>query len=245
MKKEKVKFHRLTGLLILSLLIVLTGCQHSLDVKNVNDYAHIMSSPLKKHLSVGLMTQTNDMYSEVIAKEIGNSLSDYSSDVRILNSFSNTGGVDVIAQVAINPSYKGSGWNFWINFPGYLVFAPAWNGYKYKVNYDVSVKLMESSSLTTIDSFDIPVDLDVRHADINRTWTGVSWFEYGVIACISGIFFMQYDDSVSPILVEDLKHILGNYIAQKIVDRVNSSKKLAQITKFNVGTSPMVFAQTK
>ena len=247
MKKQKVKINRLLGLLMFASLIIMSGCQHSLNVKNIDEYSYIRSAPLKKNLSIGLMTQANDGHCEVLAEGISNSLIRYSSDIRVLNSFSNANEVDIIADVSITPNYKGSGWNFLINFPGFLVFAPAWNGYIYKVSYDINVQLINSSNLETVDSFDLPIDLDIRHADLNRTWTnGAGWLiDYGASAFVGGLFFTQYDKSVSPLLMNDLKVTVASHVAQKIVDRVNRSRKLIQFTKFHAGNSSTAFADFK
>jgi len=72
-----------------------------------------------------------------------------------------------------------------------------------------------------IDSFYIPVVLDIRHAAINRTWTEISWFEVSVIAFVGGIVFVQYDDSVTPLTSEKAAPVVGDYIAQEIVAKLN------------------------
>lgn len=247
MKNQKVKIHRLLGLFMLSALFIMSGCKHSLDIKNMDEYSYIRSAPLQTNISIGLMTETKDMYCDVLANSIGDSLSKYSSDVRILNSLSGAKDVEVIADVSITPNYKGSGWNFWINFPGFIVFAPAWNGYIYQVSYDVDVQLIDSVSLKKFDSFDIPIDLDIRHADINRTWTtGMGWLvDYGFTAFVGGYFFMEYDEKVSLLLANELKSTLGSYIAQSILDRVNKSKKLRSLTTFNTSNAPTTLANFK
>ena len=63
----------------------------------------------------------------------------------------NSSMVDFIVKLDIPTEYKGSGWNFLINFPGFLIFTPAWNGYVYKVNHTVDILLISlSASQTTI-----------------------------------------------------------------------------------------------
>ena len=122
----------------------------------------------------------------------------------------------------MRPEYKGSGWNFLINFPGFLIFTPAWNGYVYRVNYDVDVLLSKASDSTKIDSFSLPIHLNVRHADFNRTWTEISYFEVGVIALVGGIVFTGYDDNVSQLVIDKIEVPIGEYVAQDIVSRLNN-----------------------
>ncbi len=94
--------------------------------------------------------------------------------------------------------------------------------YVYKVNYDIDILLSRASDNKTIDSFSLPLHLDVRHADFNRTWTEISWLEVGAIAFIGGIVFTGYDDNVSPLVAEKIQTPIGDYIAQEIVSRINN-----------------------
>ena len=93
----------------------------------------------------------------------------------------------------------------------------------------MDVNLVKGDGIEEIDSFSIPIELDVRHADINRTWTGISWLEYGVIAFLGGLAFMEYDDKVSPILADEIREPIGEYIAQEIMGRLNNGKVLGKI----------------
>ena len=246
MKKQIAKTRYLLGLLMLTSLVTVSGCKHSLNVKNIDDYSYFISTPLQKNVSIGLMTETKDVYCDVLADSISNSLGRYFPDIHILNGLSGPKDVDVIADISITPNYKGSAWNFLINFPGFIVLAPVWNGYIYKVNYNVDVELISSVNLKRIDSFEIPVELDIRHADINRTWTNGMWvLDYGLTAFVGGLFYVNYDESVSPLLAYDLKSSIGYYVAQKIVDRVNQFNKLKSLSELNTSNSPASFANSQ
>jgi hypothetical protein len=213
---------------LLSLLILLSGCKHSLTVRNIDSYRNLGGSPLKEKLSIGIISQNEDINCDYLVRGTAYALGKYSTDVLILSNQSSYDKVDIVANISIEPTYKGSGWNFLVNFPGFLVFAPAWNGYLYKVNYDVKIDILDSSSLAEIDTINLPIQLDIRHADFNRTWTGISWLEVGAIALVGGIFFIQYDSKVSPLLAKEVRSPIGNYIAQMIIDRLNKSDKLVQ-----------------
>jgi hypothetical protein len=130
--------------------------------------------------------------------------------------------VDVKAQITIIPEYSGSGWNFLINFPGFLVWAPAWHGYNYNVTYKTKIHLYSTADKKTFAILNIPIYLNVRHADICRTWTEISWLEVGIIALIGGIVFIGYDDDVTPLLIEETQLPLGDYLAARIVSCVNA-----------------------
>lgn len=198
------------------------ACTHPLTIKNLNSYQTMQLQSLTKKVSIGIIPTTSDMGCKSLCKGIGSELSKYASEVLLPYSPASSRKVDVVATINIKPQYEGSGWNFLVNFPGFLIWAPAWNGYFYKVNYDIDVLLTDGSNNQKIDGFSVPVHLDVRHADMNRTWTEISWFEVGVIALVGGIVFTQYDESLTPLVSEKIQTPIGDYIAQEIVARVNN-----------------------
>ena len=128
---------------------------------------------------------------------------------------------DFVARIHVRPEYRGSGWNFLINFPGFLVWMPAWHGYVYKANYEVETVLTRGSDNRQIDSWTVPVRLNLRHAEFDRTWTEISWLEVGAIAFLGGLYCITYDDDVSPIVARETQKPLGDYVAQQIVSRLN------------------------
>ena len=209
--------------IFMSMLILLaTGCTHTLEIKNLSTFENMSLSSLERPVSIGIIPTSVDLHGQKLIKGIATELGKASANILLPYFPNSTKEVDITAKIVVKPEYRGSGWNFLINFPGFLIFTPAWNGYVYQVNYDVDVLLTDQKNNNKIDSFQIPVHLNIRHADMNRTWTEISWFEVGSIALISGIIFIQYDDSVSPLVAEKIQIPIGDYIAQEIVARVNN-----------------------
>ena len=245
MKQRQYSVLGMLSVAVLTTAILLSGCSHSLKVKNLDSYSNNGMTSMEKKLSIGMITQTGDVHCDKLVKGIGEALGKYSADVLLPYNNSSSRKVDVIANISVRPEYKGSGWNFLVNFPGFLVFAPAWNGYIYKVDYAVNVLLTNASDNVKIDSFDLPINLNVRHADMNRTWTEISWFEVGVIALVSGVIFTQYDDSVSPLVMEKVRMPIGDYIAQEIVSRINNSGKFAYMIKKKIEQEHLLFTSLR
>jgi hypothetical protein len=133
---------------------------------------------------------------------------------------------DVVANIKVTSDYAGSGWNFLINWPGFLIFTPAWNGYVYKANYQVDVALAKGADNAPIDSWQMPIHLNLRQAEIDRTWTEVGWLEWGVIPLIGGMVFTAYDKDVTDPLIQKIEVPIGNYVAQEIVNRINTCDSL-------------------
>lgn len=202
--------------------LFLTGCQHGLTIKNLDTYRNpgVVS---QKPATVGLVVDAKDSSSARLAPGIAAGLRNASTEVLYPYVATGERKADVQAQVSISPTYKGSGANFFINFPGFLIFTPAWNGYVYKVDYDIAVNLTRVANSAPLGSFNLPVHLNLRHADYNRTWTEISWLEVGAIAFVGGLVFMDYDDNVSPLAADAASSTLGTYVASEIVKRLNDT----------------------
>ena len=211
---------------IVAVLTVSQGCAHTLEVKNLSDYRTTAAEPLLQRVGIGVAAPSQRAETQQIAKAVGTELGKYGADVAYpYGPAAAQRRVDVVATVDVRPTGDGSGWNFLINFPGFLIFAPAWHGYVYEVKYDVDVTLSTPGDGAVVDRFVVPVVLDVRHASINRTWTEISWFEVGAIAFIGGLVFTSYDDGVTPLALEHSAATVGDYVAQKIVARMNASSR--------------------
>lgn len=214
--------------LLMMLLLLCSACSHSLDIKNLSSfntsYAASINDP---SLDVGIIPSGGDMYGDQIIKAVGEKMMQLSRGTVYFPYYASSkdnNSAKVIVSIAVKPTYEGSGYNFLINWPGFLIWAPAWHGYIYKVNFDTEIRLQEASTGRLLDAFTLPIKLDVRHAAINRTWTEIGWLEVGIIPLIGGIFFTQYDSSTTPEIVEASRIRLGEYIAQEIITRINSHR---------------------
>jgi len=216
---------------------LLGGCQHALAIKNLDTYrqAGVVS---QKPVSIGLVVKASDEHSERLGEGIASGLRSASTEVLYPYTPAVARPVDLQADVSITSKYAGSGANFFINFPGFLIFTPAWNGYVYKVDYDIAVSLKHAGSQTPIDTFSLPIKLNIRHSNYNRTWTEISWLEVGAIALVSGIVFTEYDDNVSPLAAEASKTTVGAYIAQEIVKKINAAPALKTPPVQTVAVNP-------
>ena len=91
--------------------------------------------------------------------------------------------VDYILDFLVTSEYKGNPINFLISFPGYIIFAPWWNGYNYN----------------TIINRKIETKYKCKHSEFDRTWTqGVDWLlTYGIASLIGGIIYISYDNDIT------------------------------------------------
>lgn len=220
------KYARLYVCIVLMGMLFI-GCSHTLEIKNLDSYRTMSMQRCEKPISIGVATPAeSDIHVQRLVKATGMALARYSAG-EIVCPYIQQGNkkVDVVANMTVKQEYKSSGWNFLINWPGFLIFTPAWHGYVYKVNYDLDILLSEASENKRIDSFSIPVRLDIRHADMDRTWTEIGWLEWGIIPLIGGIVFAStYDPDVTPLTLDKIEQPVGDYIAQEIISRINAFK---------------------
>lgn len=219
---------RFVGLVmgLVGIMVLGSGCAHTLEVKNIRSYDNRQTHPLQKSLTIGVLPSTDDVGSSQLVKGIETALGRYSTTVVLPDAPGSINKVDVVASIKIQSEYKGSGWNFLINFPGFIIFTPAWNGYVYKANYKVDIALASGMDKSKLEAWSLPIDLDLRQAEIDRTWTEISWLEVGVIAFVGGIVFTGYDTDVTPILGEKIENPIGDYVAQDIVNHINGCSNL-------------------
>ncbi len=208
------------------LVATTVGCTHQLKNKNLNAYYNTSIPALETPLRVGIRSACTDINDQQLVYGIGSNLAKYNA--RITTAVNNdNSNVDVIATVSVLSDYKGSGWNFLINFPGFLVWAPAWNGYVYQVTHNVNVQLSDAKTGKAINTINVPVSLNIRHADFDRTWTEISWLEVGIIAFVGGIVFIGYDDDVTPLVEQKAGQVITDYIARQIAGSLTSFKPVA------------------
>lgn len=204
---------------ILCMGIFLSGCTHALEIKNRKDFMVVAPTEVNREMTLGVSTDNN--------ADNGKRLIDATVEVlryRIKAvSYPYAGAndkTDLLVTMQVMPNHKGSGLNFLINWPGFLIWTPAWNGYIYAPTYDIRVTVKDPAQGTQLDAFDIPVQLDVRHADFNRTWTEISWFEVSLIAFVGGIVFTDYDPKVTPLVEQEMRLELGAYLADKVLQHI-------------------------
>ncbi|MGE4488562.1 MAG: hypothetical protein AB7E95_03335 [Kiritimatiellales bacterium] len=210
----------------LTLITTSTGCTHQLKITNLNSYR---SSARSADKSVKVCLSAGNYAGENILSGISGNLSRY--NIQVSRASGANRDVDVNASVSISSEYKGSGWNFLINFPGFLVWAPAWHGYNYEIDHNITVHLSDARTGKPIDTINVPVVLNIRHADIRRTWTEISWLEFGIIAFVGGIVFINYDDGVTPLAAEKSGPVVTDYIAQKIAKSLVGIKNVSATQK--------------
>ena len=210
----------------IALVSIFSGCAHQLEIKNLSMYRNTSLMSLEKQARIGIVADTREMEGKRFIKDVADALRKYNIQATTAVSL-NKNNLDYIATITVDSEYKGSGWNFLIDWPGFIIFTPAWHGYIYKINHDFNVALTEGgSSNKQIDSFNIPVELDVRHAAFGRTWLAESgwWLLYSIPSAVGGVIHTSYDNNVTPIAHEKAAPVVADFIAQEIAGRLQKTE---------------------
>jgi len=195
------------------------GCSHALRITNESDYFTPSSASLPAPITLGITSRSDThMQNSKYVNAIVDALQRTGSFTRVIRPYdaAHRDQVAAVVDITVNPRYSGSGTNFFVNFPGFLIWAPAIWGYGYVAEIETTATIKKKDSST--QQIAIPTKYYFRQAEIDRTWTEISWFEVGVIALIGGIVFTQYDDDVTDEFITKVSANYGPHVGSKIVD---------------------------
>ena len=221
-------------LLLLALIPFLSACTHELAVRNLDVYsAPTHLEGIEQPINVAVLpfsgTPDETFYFNSLLDRIHQSPS--VKEVRTDYASGKTGTFrpDVILSIEPRMTYRSSGWNFLINWPGFLVFTPAWNGYVYHADILTRVLIYDGSG-NLVSEESIPISYDIRQAEMDRTiWTGLTWLEVSALALFGGIYnAFVFDDDILPQLQIHVKDnystYVGNAVRPKIIAAAETSR---------------------
>lgn len=199
----------------------ISGCTHNMHITNAEEYFVPPAPPLQKPLKLGILSaNANHFQNSRYVSAIVDSLQRTGSFEKVIYPYSQSvheGQADILLDISVNPRYTGKGSNFFINWPGFLIFAPAIWGYGYTAEIETSVAVTRVTDNKT-NQIAIPTRFEFRQADTSRTWTEVGWLEVGIIPLIGGIVFTDYDPDVTDEFITKVSPNYGSFVAKKIVE---------------------------
>jgi hypothetical protein len=186
-----MNLHRILSLCASSL--ILFGCSHALEIKNLSSYA----APLRMAQTdpepiVGVRPWHGDeddlFYYNAIVSGLAQNPGVAQVQTDFVQARPNAKNPDIVLDIKPKVEYRSSGWNFLINWPGFIIFTPGWHGYEYHADIvtDVEIQDVQGHPLSTTH---VPMSYDIREAEIDRTiFTGLTWLEWSVLAFGGGIY---------------------------------------------------------
>lgn len=214
------------ALLLVVTLALGVGCTHELAVKNLDTY----STPTRlegsdRRINVAILPFSGGpdetYYFNALLDRIHQSPA--VEEVRTDYVIGQSGSFqpDVVLSIDPQVSYRSSGWNFLINWPGFLIFTPAWNGYVYHADILTKVGIHDRNGQPIFEDT-IPISYDIRQAEMDRTiWTGLTWLEWSVLALVGGVYnAFVFDDDIVPQLQVHVKDNYSTYVGNKVRPKI-------------------------
>lgn len=186
---------------------ILAGCAHPAEIRNLDSYrSPAPREALERETAIGVIASAPDADSLRLVRAVGAALEKHSA--RVVQPYKpGAGGAEVVARISATPRYQGAGSNWLVNIPGLLVLAPTWNGYAYTIDYSFQVLLTRAWDNAKIDSWTVPVSLDVRHS--------------------SGMLLSSaYNPEVTAPAVDLALEPVADHLARDIARRLNSEGRL-------------------
>jgi hypothetical protein len=201
-------------IVLLAATLLATGCSHALRLTNTERFQITPTPPLQPTRTVGIRSPNiGDLHTRGYVEAIAEAARRDGTFDRVVFPYDGSQPLDVVLDVAVKPTYDGKGTNFLVNWPGFLIFAPAIWGYGYEAR--IETKVMVRTKEGAAHELLIPTHFEFREAEIDRTWTEIGWLEIGIIPLIGGIAFTQYDTDCTPEFMRKVGPYYGAYVVQR------------------------------
>ena len=213
---------QLTALTVIAALAV--GCTHTARITNAKKFAPVDTRPAKR-VTLGIAPITEDrLLSAAINKvKADAAVADCKENFRFGTEFK----PDYVCQLSRDTKFKASGQNFFIAFPGFIVFTHAMIGYKYTADITTHSKITDLNS-NVVSQESIHTPLQFRHCSFARGAAAgcCGWLlpGYGAAAIIPGaIFAASYDKRATAEFMEKAEQTYATYVSSRILEQVAQS----------------------
>jgi hypothetical protein len=209
------------NLIIAICLFFMAGCSHPLTIKNLPETSNF--DGLTEPVDLGFLPVKGEMLDAVI-QEIG-----YCRGVKKVTKsckFDQYTEFDHLMDLSNSMTFKASGQNFFITFPGFLIFAHAGIGYKYTVNVETKSKMFNDDG-TTADEITILTPYEIRYTSFARGAASSSgWYlpGFGLTNIIPGLIFSSnYDERANQDFLKAAEPSYKKIITAKVITQVENN----------------------
>lgn len=225
---------------VLGVVIFFAGCTHELRVTNEHAFNPSLvktSDPVK----IGFLPTEDKLVNSVI-EEIA--LSTSVKEVKKNCAMSSEMEVDYIAGLSESMKFRASGQNFFITFPGFIIFAHSLFGYKYYIDIDTNSKIFEPNG-KTLSEVVITTPYEIRYTSFARGAASslIGWFTpgLGALDIIPGaIFASSYDDRATYEFIEKVRPSYKAYVSSKVLEQIAGVRKTAASGPISFKMAPVV-----
>lgn len=232
----------------IAILALAGGCSHRLKVYNLENLPSYACDSSQRGLRLKLIDGSRTGDSDYLASEVARALSAQADcyvqyglrnaaepaepDAAMPDAAKPAEPVAVV-RILVDSDYSGSGSNFFVSWPGYLVFAPALLGYKYHARYEIKVDMAPAAGKPLTRLKTIPLHLEVRHSRYGRTaGAEMGWIPiYFWLPVINGFCCMSYDADVTTEIRTAAFPRIADYVAAEIVKGLAGCMREADIAQ--------------
>ncbi|MBI3526336.1 MAG: hypothetical protein HY067_00010 [Betaproteobacteria bacterium] len=210
----------------------MTACTHALEVKNLDLYAasvHLVQiePPVKVAVLPYEGSPDGQFYFNTLVERLSRRPGIAKLQTDYIVNQPNEFNPDVILSINPTVKYRSSGWNFLINFPGFIIFTPAWNGYVYHADIMTDISINDKNG-TELSSTKIPISYSIREAEMDRTiWTGLTWLEVGILAFGGGIYNANvFDRDIIGTLEYYVRDNYATFISNEMQPKIRAAQNV-------------------
>ncbi|MCJ7618427.1 MAG: hypothetical protein MUO43_18025 [Desulfobacterales bacterium] len=194
-----------------------------MKITNLDDFSPVPKR-LDKRLKIGILSyngpEENRMYFNMVVDALRRHFSvEVKQDIRIgesRGSFVPDHYISILPKV----SYEGDRNNFFIAFPGFLIFTPSWAGYKYSAKIHTTVEIFDRES-KKVDGIMLDPQYKFAHMDFERGfWTYTGWWVCGAGALVSAPFMVRYDPDATPDFQKSVRNSYGDFVAESTIAKL-------------------------
>jgi len=223
---------RKEAVLAAAISLCLMSCEHQMQISNLPKIP-FTDTGLSHPVSIGVVNRSTAGGTEGYVEAVGQGLHMQGNVPKVAYPYLSGHVVDVIVFVDVIPKYRGVGTNFFVDWPGFLIFTPAWHGYSYHADLLTRVELVSAHDKQPFGRFQWNHDYEFHQADTGRSWVEVGWLEWSLIPFIGGFFAIEYDTDQTDPFIRMAGPSYGNQIATRISQQLvnyKASKPEAQRT---------------
>jgi len=202
-------------ILLIAIGLSFSTCAHQLQILNLQQY--VVTSPVgdpaarpRIAISPFAGTQEDGFYHFAVAQQVR-----FDPYYEVVESEADA---DIVLTIEPSARYRSSIWNLPIMFPGFVTFAPAWNGYVYSVDIQTKYKVTDRDG-KEIGEQSLPVAYDIRHADLPRTaLANFGWFPLlQPLPLVGGVYdAIVFDDEITGRVQAAVRENYGRYMYRQI-----------------------------
>lgn len=203
------------------LLWMTAGCSHQLQIKNFGAYAVPMrliriNPPARVAIRPFAGTADDLFYFNALVERLQRDSGAYEVRTDWSGSASDFS-PELVLSFDPKVAYRSSWVNIPINFPGFLLWIPAANGYVYKVDLNTDVGVYAPDG-TELQKLTVPMQYNLRHSEFDRTSLAeISWFEVGIISLTSGIYgSLNFDPDLVQPFQQNVRENYASYVLNRV-----------------------------